>query len=150
MLAPGPRGQRNARCSSQPTSDMMLALRKYGVTSRRNFTVCATVERGYFLQCVYTKINSNTLFSNLVRYIYLHSSSVRCLSQPTFPEWRVVSSTSSISSRVEFSPIVCELLHQVHKWQTQCNTKKNRRSHCACMEFRWSLRICAHCLHTQP
>lgn len=30
---------RNARCSSQPTSDIMLALRKYGVTSRKNLTV---------------------------------------------------------------------------------------------------------------
>lgn len=31
-------GHKNARCSSQPTSDIMLAFRKYGVTSRRNFT----------------------------------------------------------------------------------------------------------------
>lgn len=31
-------GHRNARCSSHPTSEMMLAFRKYGVTSRRNFT----------------------------------------------------------------------------------------------------------------
>lgn len=31
-------GHKNARCNSQPTSDMMLALRKYGVTSRKNFT----------------------------------------------------------------------------------------------------------------
>lgn len=30
---------RNARCNSQPTSDIMLALRKYGVTSRKNLTV---------------------------------------------------------------------------------------------------------------
>lgn len=34
-------GQRNARCNSHPTSDMMLAFRKYGVTSRRNFTMSA-------------------------------------------------------------------------------------------------------------
>lgn len=31
-------GHKNARCSSHPTSDMMLAFRKYGVTSRKNFT----------------------------------------------------------------------------------------------------------------
>lgn len=31
-------GHRNARCNSHPTSDMMLAFRKYGVTSLRNFT----------------------------------------------------------------------------------------------------------------
>lgn len=37
-VEPGPRGQRNALCNSHPTSDIMLALRKYGVTSRRNFT----------------------------------------------------------------------------------------------------------------
>lgn len=36
--APGPSGHRKARCSSQPTSEMMLAFRKYGVTSRRNLT----------------------------------------------------------------------------------------------------------------
>lgn len=36
--APGPNGHKNARCNSHPTSDIMLALRKYGVTSRRNFT----------------------------------------------------------------------------------------------------------------
>jgi hypothetical protein len=33
-----PSGHRNALCSSQPTSDIMLALRKYGVTSLRNLT----------------------------------------------------------------------------------------------------------------
>lgn len=37
-VEPGPRGHRNALCNSHPTSDIMLALRKYGVTSRRNFT----------------------------------------------------------------------------------------------------------------
>lgn len=37
--APGPRGHKKALCSSHPTSEIMLALRKYGVTSRRNFTV---------------------------------------------------------------------------------------------------------------
>lgn len=35
---PGPNGHKNARCNSQPTSDIMLAFRKYGVTSRKNFT----------------------------------------------------------------------------------------------------------------
>lgn len=38
VVPPGPRRQRNALCNSHPTSDIMLALRKYGVTSRRNFT----------------------------------------------------------------------------------------------------------------
>lgn len=37
-VAPGPRGHKKARCNSHPTSDIMLALRKYGVTSRRNLT----------------------------------------------------------------------------------------------------------------
>lgn len=32
-------GHKKARCNSHPTSDMMLALRKYGVTSRKNLTV---------------------------------------------------------------------------------------------------------------
>lgn len=31
-------GHKKARCSSQPTSDIMLAFRKYGVTSRKNLT----------------------------------------------------------------------------------------------------------------
>lgn len=31
-------GHKNARCSSHPTSDIMLAFRKYGVTSRKNLT----------------------------------------------------------------------------------------------------------------
>lgn len=31
-------GQRNALCSSHPTSDIILAFRKYGVTSRKNLT----------------------------------------------------------------------------------------------------------------
>lgn len=31
-------GHKNARCNSQPTSDIMLAFRKYGVTSLKNFT----------------------------------------------------------------------------------------------------------------
>lgn len=37
-VAPGPSGHKKARCNSQPTSDIILALRKYGVTSRRNLT----------------------------------------------------------------------------------------------------------------
>lgn len=40
LLPPGPRGHRKGRCSSHPTSrQMMLAFLKYGVTSRKNFTV---------------------------------------------------------------------------------------------------------------
>ena len=31
-------GHKNARCNSHPTSDMMLAFRKYGVTSLKNLT----------------------------------------------------------------------------------------------------------------
>lgn len=53
--APGPIGHRKARCNSQPTSDMMLALRKYGVTSRRNFTVIRKKKRvdyGFFLPAI--------------------------------------------------------------------------------------------------
>ena len=37
-LAPGPRGHKKALCNSHPTSLIMLAFRKYGVTSRKNFT----------------------------------------------------------------------------------------------------------------
>lgn len=37
-VAPGPSGHKKALCNSQPTSDIILALRKYGVTSRRNLT----------------------------------------------------------------------------------------------------------------
>lgn len=36
--APGPNGHKNALCNSQPTSDIILAFRKYGVTSRKNLT----------------------------------------------------------------------------------------------------------------
>lgn len=32
------KGHKKARCNSQPTSDIMLAFRKYGVTSRKNLT----------------------------------------------------------------------------------------------------------------
>lgn len=38
-------GHKNGRCNSQPTSDIMLALRKYGVTSRKNFTEMKKKER---------------------------------------------------------------------------------------------------------
>lgn len=31
-------GHKKARCSSHPTSEIMLAFRKYGVTSRKNLT----------------------------------------------------------------------------------------------------------------
>lgn len=31
-------GHKKARCNSHPTSDIMLAFRKYGVTSRKNLT----------------------------------------------------------------------------------------------------------------
>lgn len=36
------KGHKKARCNSHPTSDIMLAFRKYGVTSRKNLT--ATTE----------------------------------------------------------------------------------------------------------
>lgn len=32
-------GHKKARCNSHPTSDIMLAFRKYGVTSRKNLTI---------------------------------------------------------------------------------------------------------------
>lgn len=33
------KGHKKARCNSHPTSDIMLAFRKYGVTSRKNLTI---------------------------------------------------------------------------------------------------------------
>lgn len=57
--APGPIGHRKARCNSHPTSDMMLALRKYGVTSRRNFTVIRK-----------KRVDYNGIFFTL-RYVYV-------------------------------------------------------------------------------
>lgn len=50
--APGPKGHKNARCNSHPTSDIILAFLKYGVTSFRNFTVDCKVLILLFFECI--------------------------------------------------------------------------------------------------
>lgn len=51
-VAPGPNGHKNARCNSHPTSDIILAFRKYGVTSRKNLTEMRQKKNNLnFLKC---------------------------------------------------------------------------------------------------
>lgn len=46
-------GHKNARCNSHPTSDMMLAFRKYGVTSRKNFTATKRNETSFYFMTIF-------------------------------------------------------------------------------------------------
>lgn len=46
------KGHKKARCNSHPTSDIMLAFRKYGVTSRKNLTATTENAKKYIYICL--------------------------------------------------------------------------------------------------